>query len=69
MAGGRVSYSSSVDVFSFGVLLSELLSWTLCYTSSHLPTTDGGASDTVDRLVSSAGTLAQPLGTGVITQA
>ena len=29
MVGDRVRYSSNVDVYSFGVLLAELISWSL----------------------------------------
>jgi hypothetical protein len=62
MLGSRVQYSAKVDVYSFGMLLSELLTWVPCYSASTLPVAEGGVSDSVDRMAFGAGACACALG-------
>ena len=35
MSGARIQYSFKVDVFSFGIVLGELLSWCVSYSSGY----------------------------------
>ncbi len=44
MQGRRIKYTYAVDVFSFGIMLSELASWTVCY-SAGIPDRAGADSD------------------------
>ncbi len=45
MVRGRVQYSTSVDVYAFAILVSELLSWSLSYSSGGLPASRSNSSD------------------------
>jgi hypothetical protein len=45
MGGRRTQYSTSIDVYSFAVLASELLAWSLSYSAGGIPTAPTDSAD------------------------